>query len=65
MHAAVGDQIHLHGRVVGQPDRFAEIREVRGSNGEPPYLVVYPDGTEALVYPGPDCEIEQRGSTPA
>ncbi|WP_075744312.1 MULTISPECIES: DUF1918 domain-containing protein [Actinoalloteichus] len=62
MHAAIGDRLHIHGRVVGQPDRLAEIREVRGSDGEPPYLVVFPDGTESLVYPGPDCEIEQHGS---
>ncbi|MER6851575.1 DUF1918 domain-containing protein [Streptomyces flaveolus] len=35
-----------------------EIIEVRGPNGEPPYVVRFPDGHETLVYPGPDCVIE-------
>jgi hypothetical protein len=59
MQATVGDRLHVHGRIVGQKDRYAEIIEVRGENGTPPYLVRFPDGHESLLYPGPDCVVEQ------
>ncbi|MEU8510836.1 DUF1918 domain-containing protein [Kitasatospora sp. NPDC059722] len=60
MHAAVGDQLHIHSRSVGMTDQKGEIIEVRGTNGEPPYVVRFEDGHEGLVYPGPDCNIEPR-----
>ncbi|PXX63248.1 uncharacterized protein DUF1918 [Nocardia tenerifensis] len=56
--ANVGDRLLVHGHVVGQADRQAEIIEVRGAEGAPPYLVRFPDGHESLVYPGPDAIIE-------
>ncbi len=31
MQAAVGDQLHVHANMVGQPERTGEIVEVRGS----------------------------------
>jgi len=58
MRAEVGDRLHIHGRTVGVGDRLAEIIDVRGEDGEPPYLVRFPDGHESLVYPGPDCVVE-------
>ena len=58
MHAAVGDRLHVHGRVVGAADQTSEIIEIRGQDGEPPYLVRHPDGSEALVFPGPDASVE-------
>lgn len=58
MRAAIGDRLHVHGRVVGTPDHTAEILEVRGREGTPPYLVRYPDGHEALVFPGSDATVE-------
>ncbi len=58
MKAAVGDQLHVHGRTVEQPDRTGTIIEVRGDNGEPPYMVRFDDGHQGLVYPGGDCSIE-------
>lgn len=58
MHATIGDRLHVHGRNVGNADRLAEIIEVRGTDGGPPYLVRYPDGHETLVFPGPDCVVE-------
>ncbi len=58
MHATVGDQLHIHSRSVGMADRTGEITEVRGANGEPPYLVHFEDGHEGLVYPGPDTVVE-------
>ena len=59
MQATVGDRLHVHAKIVGQKDRYAEIIEVRGANGTPPYLVRFPDGHESLLYPGPDCVVEQ------
>jgi hypothetical protein len=58
MQAVVGDLIHVHGSVVGQRERKGEIVEVRGSGGEPPYLVQFEDHHVALVFPGPDAVIE-------
>jgi hypothetical protein len=58
MHAEVGDRLHMYGRTVGTGERMAEIVDVRGERGEPPYLVRFPDGHESLVYPGPDCLVE-------
>jgi hypothetical protein len=59
MQAAIGDRLHVHGRTVGNPDQIAEIIEVRGEGGAPPYVVRYPDGHEGLVFPGPDCVVEK------
>src|SRR5712692_1392458 len=58
MQAAVGDRLHVHGNIVGHPDRAGEIVEVRGTGGEPPYLVRFDDGHTSLVFPGPDAIIE-------
>lgn len=60
MHAAVGDQLHIHSRSVGMTDQKGQIIEVRGADGQPPYVVRFEDGHEGLIYPGPDCNIEQR-----
>ena len=58
MHAAVGDRLHVRGRAVGDPERTAEIIEIRGPDGSPPYLVRHDDGHEVLVYPGADASVE-------
>ncbi|MCP9949357.1 DUF1918 domain-containing protein [Actinomadura madurae] len=60
MNGRIGDRLHVHGNVVGQPDRTGEIIEVRGEAGGPPYLVRFDDGHQTLVYPGPDAVIEPR-----
>ena len=36
MQAAVGDRLHVHGNIVGHPDRAGEIVEVRGAGGSRP-----------------------------
>ena len=64
MHATVGDQLLQHGRIVGQHDKVAEIVEVLGQEGAPPYRVRFEDGHEASVSPGPDSEIRPQGHTP-
>jgi hypothetical protein len=48
---AVGDRIHVHGRVVGAPDETSEIIETRGQDGAPPHLVRHADGHEGLAFP--------------
>ncbi|ASU82913.1 DUF1918 domain-containing protein [Nocardiopsis gilva YIM 90087] len=60
MHATVGDRVHIKGRVVGMKEHVGEIVEVRGAEGEPPYRVRFDDGHESLIFPGPDCIVEQR-----
>ena len=46
------------GTHVNDHERDGEILEVRGENGEPPYVVRWFDtGHEALVFPGPDASI--------
>ncbi|MBA0128134.1 DUF1918 domain-containing protein [Haloechinothrix sp. YIM 98757] len=57
MQATTGDQILIHGRTVGAGEQQAEILEVRGDDGHPPYLVRFSDGHESLIYPGPDSEV--------
>lgn len=58
MKATAGETLHVHSRTISEPDRTGVILEVRGENGEPPYLVRFDDGHERLVYPGTDCEVE-------
>ncbi|WP_354638592.1 DUF1918 domain-containing protein [Kitasatospora camelliae] len=60
MQATVGDHVHIYGKHIGMVDRKGEIMEVRGTNGEPPYLVHFEDGHDGLIYPGPDTVIERQ-----
>ncbi len=55
MRASVGDRLLVHGRIVGQSDRTAEIIEVLGADGAPPYRVRFEDGRESVMSPGPDA----------
>jgi hypothetical protein len=58
MRATVGDRIVIRSAHVDEPDRDGEIIDVRGRDGEPPFLVRCADtGHEALLYPGPDAQI--------
>ncbi|MET9802137.1 DUF1918 domain-containing protein [Streptomyces sp. NPDC006368] len=60
MHASVGDKLTVHGRTVGQHDRTAEVVEVLGPNGDPPYRVRFDDGHETLMAPGPDTVVRHK-----
>ncbi|MFH8795236.1 DUF1918 domain-containing protein [Streptomyces sp. NPDC017941] len=62
MHASVGDRLLIHGRIVGQQDRTAEVVEVLGANGTPPYRVRFDDGHETLMSPGPDTVVRHSGT---
>ena len=57
MQANVGDQLLMHSRVVGMPAHTGEIVEVRGDEGNPPFVVQFDDGHQSLMYPGPECEV--------
>lgn len=63
MRANTGDRLLVHGRVVGEHDREAEIVEVLGHNGEPPFRVRFDDGHEAVVSPGPDSVVQERNKS--
>jgi hypothetical protein len=59
MQAAVGDRLVIKGHHVGEPDRDAEVLEVKGDGGGPPYVVRWDDdGHIGLFFPGSDAEVE-------
>jgi hypothetical protein len=59
MRASVGDRIVVRPHHVGEPVRDAEILEVRGDEGGPPYVVKWADdGHEGLFFPGSDALVE-------
>ena len=58
MGGQVGDEVVIHGRIVGAAVRVAVIVEVHGPDG--PYRVRFHDGTETILFPGPDAEIRPR-----
>lgn len=63
MKAAEGDRIVILGHRVGEPIRSAEVVEVRGDDGEPPYLVRWSDdGHQSLFFPGTDAIVEHAGA---
>lgn len=64
MEAKVGDTLVMHGRSVGQHDRTAQIVEVLGTHGEPPYRVRFDDGREALMSPARTASYSTNGAAP-
>jgi len=59
MNAEVGDMLVVESHRLGEPERMAEILEVRGRDGEPPYVVRWDDdGHESLFFPSSDARIE-------
>jgi hypothetical protein len=59
MQAKAGDRIIIRGHHIGEPDRDAEILEVRGADGGPPYVVRWEDsGHETLFFPGSDAVVQ-------
>jgi len=56
--AQVGDKIVVEGHHLGEPRRDAVVLDVRGADGEPPYLVRWDaDGHEGLFFPGSDASV--------
>lgn len=62
MKAKTGDTIVVKGHRIGEPDRDAEVLEVHGKGGEPPYVVRWAaDGHEGLFFPGTDATVVPHG----
>ncbi|MET7364992.1 DUF1918 domain-containing protein [Streptomyces sp. NPDC005566] len=58
MEAHAGDRLLMHGRTVGQHDRVADIIEVLGDGGSPPFRLRFKDGHESIMSPGPDSVVQ-------
>ena len=59
MKASKGDRLVVKAHRIDEPDVDAEILEVRGAGGAPPYLVRWSeDGHVGLVFPGSDAHIQ-------
>ena len=66
MKASPGDRLIVKSATVGVPARDAEILEVRGADGDPPFLIRWSDsGHLALYYPGGDAEVHHAGKVTA
>ncbi len=57
MKANVGDLLWIESNSAEQHRREGEIVGVRGPDGDPPFVVRWPDGHEGLCYPGPDARV--------
>ena len=58
MQAQPGDRLIVKGHCIGDHYRDAQILEVRGPDGTPPFLVRWEDGGRVgLFFPGSDAEI--------
>ena len=59
LHAAPGDRLVVRGHRIGEPERDAEILEVCGAEGLPPYTVRWSDdGHVSRVYPSSEFYVE-------
>lgn len=61
LRAQVGDRLVIRRHRVGEPDRDAEILEVRGPDGSPPFVVRWADdGRVGLLLPGSDAFVHHH-----
>jgi hypothetical protein len=59
LRAEPGDRLVISGHHQGEPERDAEILEVLGENGAPPFIVRWSDdGHVSRLYPGSDAFVE-------
>jgi Domain of unknown function (DUF1918) len=57
--AKPGDRLVVRAHHIREPERDAQILEVLGPNGTPPYRVRWTEtGREGLLFPGPDAFVE-------
>jgi hypothetical protein len=57
-----GDRLIVRAHHVGERERDAEVLEVLGEGGTPPYRVRWQDdGHESLLFPGSDVVVEHPG----
>jgi hypothetical protein len=63
MTAVAGDRLVVRPHHQGEPQRDAEIVEVLGPGGTPPFRLVWSDtGEETLLFPGADAYVEHLAS---
>lgn len=62
MKAKVGDILWIESSSAEQHRRQGEIVDVRGADGDPPFVVRWTDGHEALCFPGPDARVRPQAS---
>ena len=60
MKASIGDELTVKGRHQGDEDRHGAIIEVRGDDGNPPYLVRWTDGHETVFFPSADTIVQHH-----
>lgn len=65
MQVHKGDVLRFTGHTVGTPEHRAEVLEVLGREGEPPYRVRYEDGRETEIFPGSDCVLDTAATSSA
>lgn len=59
LRASAGDRLVIRAHHLGEPSRDAEILEVLGAQGGPPYRVRWEDNShESTLFPGPDAFVE-------
>lgn len=59
LRASAGDRLVIRGHEVGEPERDAEILEVLGDEGAPPYVVRWEeDGHVSEFFPGSDAYVQ-------
>jgi hypothetical protein len=58
LRAVPGDRLVVRGHHQGEHPRDAEVLQVLGEDGAPPYVVRWEDGTESEVFPGSDIFIQ-------
>lgn len=64
LRASPGDRLVIRAHHLGEPDRDAEILEVLGEDGTPPFRLRWEeDGREALLFPGTDAYVEHFAPT--
>lgn len=58
MKAHVGDKVMIRGHSVGRHERQGRVVEVRGAEGEGPFVIEWDDTEgEHLFWPGSDAEV--------
>lgn len=59
LRARAGDRLVIRGHRLGESTRDAEILEVLGTDGGPPFRLLWQDtGAETLLFPGSDAYVD-------
>lgn len=66
LRASAGDRLVIKGHRLGEPSRDAEILEVLGAEGAPPFRVRWSDtGREGVLFPGTDAVVDHLRRRPS